>query len=120
MISSSLALAHRDALAFDLRREMCGIAAQAATRLETLTTDFLAFARVKKPHRKLVPVADTLGYVASLVGARASERGVVVCVICPSVLRATFDGELIQRVLLNLAMNAVDATPPGGCGMAEL
>jgi signal transduction histidine kinase len=114
MISSSLALAHRDELAFDLRREMCGIAAQAAARLETLTTDFLAFARVKKPLRKLVSVADTLGYVASLVGARASERGAVVRAECVSELRASFDGELIQRVLLNLAMNAVDATPPGG------
>jgi signal transduction histidine kinase len=114
MISSSLALAHRDEFDFELRREMCGIAAQAAARLETLTTDFLAFARVKKLHTEAAPVADTLGYVASLVGGHASERQVVVHAECLDELRSIFDGALIQHALLNLAMNAVVATPPGG------
>ena len=113
MISSSLTTGKqsRDSA---VREEMFCIAAQEAIRLERLTTDFLSYARGKEPDRKRVPLSSTLNYVASLVKAQTDESGVAIKVECPQELEAFFDDFQIQQALLNLATNAIEASPPGG------
>jgi signal transduction histidine kinase len=114
MIGSSLAAATGGELAPARREEMFRIAATEARRLETLTTEFLSYARTRKPELKRTSVATTLGYVADLVRAKAAETGARVEVNCDEALLAVLDPFQVQQALLNLALNALDATPAGG------
>ena len=114
MIASSLDLASRETQQSPLREEMFGIATEEAARLEKLTTDFLSYARVKELDRKETPLAPLLDYISSLTKARAAESAVLIKTVCAENLTAEIDASQIQQALLNLMMNALDATPAGG------
>ena len=114
MIASSLDLASREAQQSPLREEMFGIATEEAARLEKLTTDFLSYARVKELDKKETPLAPLLEYISSLAKARAAESSVSIKTVCAENLTAEIDASQIQQALLNLMMNALDATPEGG------
>jgi signal transduction histidine kinase len=113
-IASSLATAERDSLPQDLRAEMTRIALKEAGRLQQLTTDFLTYARSKPPQLAMVQVGVVIDYLLGLVRARAEERSVAIEGSCPASLAATMDEFQIHRAMLNLVMNAIDATPAGG------
>lgn len=115
MISSSLNMAMREGLDSAMRDEMFDVATQEAARLETLTSDFLAYARSKTPDRKPVTLLDSLTYVASLGSAKASESNVEIKLDVARDLSARIDEFQIQQALLNLLTNAFDAMPHGGC-----
>lgn len=85
-----------------------------AARLEKLTSDFLLSARQRPPERRPTALADTLEYVASLAGGRASDAGVDLAVHCPEGLTADVDAFQLHQALLNLVLNAVDAVTGGG------
>jgi two-component system, NtrC family, sensor histidine kinase HydH len=114
MISSSLAMAHRCPIDSEQREEMCEIAAREADRLEKLTTEFLRYARPRPPETSPTAVLDTLEYVASVCRAHATDRQVAIAVEAAESLEAELDPAQIQQALLNLVMNAVDASPRGG------
>ncbi len=114
MISSSLAMARKCSLDSEQRDEMCEIAAREADRLEKLTTDFLTYARPRRPETSPTAVYDTLAYVASVCRAHAGGRQVSIVVDAPDSLEAELDPPQIQQALLNLVMNAVEASPRGG------
>lgn len=113
MISSSLATAIRSPLAPREREEMFDIAAKEAERLERLTNDFLAYARPRAPECQPANVMDTLGYVADVCRAHALQRQVDVRVEGPEEAMALMDPPQVQQALLNLAMNAVEASSSG-------
>jgi signal transduction histidine kinase len=113
MISSSLAMAKSLAIDSEQRDEMCQIAAREADRLEQLTTDFLSYARPRPPETSPTAVLDTLEYVASVCRAHAVGRQVTIEVEAADSMEAELDAAQIQQALLNLVMNAVDASPRG-------
>ena len=113
MIHSSLAAASRGGLAEDVREQMFRVATDEAGRLERLTTDFLAYAHTRTPQRAATGAQETLAVVAELVSAKAAEAGVRVPVR-PSPAAGSFDPFMIHQALLNLALNAIAATPAGG------
>jgi signal transduction histidine kinase len=114
MIASSLEMASKQAENSPLRAEMFDIAAQESKRLETLTDDFLTFARTKEPEIQNQNVFDTLDYVASLAKARLSEKKIEMKILCEKDLTAKFDASQIRQALLNLVLNAADASVPSG------
>jgi len=113
MISSALATAFKGGLGPAENQEMFDIAAREASRLERLTTEFLAYARPRSPAKERGDVADTIAYIADTCRPRAAEAAVAVRSEGPDELWADIDGGQLQQALLNLAMNAVEASPPG-------
>jgi len=112
-IVSALATAREGAMSAAEREEMFGIAVHESRRLERLTTDFLAYARPRSPQKSSSSLDDTLGYVADSCRPRASESAVSIQAHS-SGLVAEFDANDIQQALVNLVLNAVEASLPRG------
>jgi two-component system sensor histidine kinase HydH len=113
MISSALSTALSRGPSSTEGQEMFEIAAKEASRLERLTTDFLAYARPRSPSKERGDVCDSIGYIASICRARATELDVTIRIEGEDELWADVDGSQLQQALLNLAMNAIEASPPG-------
>jgi signal transduction histidine kinase len=114
MISSSLSTAKQPGMEPELRDEMFDIAATEAQRLETFTTDFLAYARTAKPDKQPSSLATIAEYVGALARARAGESGTQVGTVCVGNGTAMVDAFQIQQAVVNLVVNAIDAAGPGG------
>ena len=112
MISSSLSMADENGVDHTGRKEMLGIAAKEARRLERLTGDFLEYAKPQPLEPRDDSVSDTLLYVASACKAYASEVGVRLDVDAPENLRTRMDAAKVQQALLNLVKNAIEASQP--------
>jgi signal transduction histidine kinase len=93
---------------------MFDIATEEAKRLETLTNDFLAFARTKEPTIKRVVVSEIIDYIASLAKARLIEKELTLEVDCDASLVFEMDAAQMQQALLNLITNAISFTPSNG------
>jgi len=114
MISSALATAINREPGSDESREMYEIATKEAARLERLTTDFLSYARPRPPSKTLSDVADSIRYIADICWPRASAGNIQINCECDEHLFSEIDSGQLQQALLNLAMNAVEASLPGG------
>ncbi len=112
-IVSALATAREGGMSSTEREEMFGIAVNESRRLERLTTDFLAYARPRSPQKTSSSLDDTLGYVADSCRPRAAEREVSIQAHSSGIV-AEFDANDIQRALVNLVLNAVEASLPSG------
>lgn len=113
MIASALKTAAGHPLDSAESREMFDIASKEAARLERLTTDFLTYAKPRLPAKQRNDIADSIAYIAGICRPRAAEAGVNVCSESPEGLWAHVDGGQLQQALLNLAMNAIEASPAG-------
>jgi len=114
MISTSLATAADLETEEDERKEMFAIAARESKRLEYLTADFLAYARPSTPKRSTVLINDLLSYIAGVTKAHAATRSITISSEQMEDLSMDVDVPLVEGALLNLALNAIDATPEGG------
>ncbi len=113
MISSALTTAGNPSLSQDERHEMFDIVAKEASRLEKLTGDFLAYARPSPPARHPGDIAEFLAYIGDLCRPHATKKAVTIRTDAPGRLCAKIDSGQIQQALLNLVMNAIEASPPG-------
>jgi two-component system sensor histidine kinase HydH len=114
MISSSLSTAIFPGTDDDERDEMFAIAARESKRLESLTADFLTYARPSPLRRSPGLVNDVLSYIAAVVKAHATSRSIIVVCELTNDLPFDYDAPQVEGAILNLALNAIDATPDGG------
>lgn len=114
MISSALTTAAGLPPGGEESREMFAIATSEAGRLERLTTDFLSYARPRIPVKQRSDVADSIAYMADICRPKAAEKGVTVHSEGPEGLWTLVDSGQLQQALLNLAMNAIEASRPSG------
>ena len=114
MISSALTTAFNIGVDSNERQEMFEIAAKEAARLEKLTTDFLVYARPRPPAKQPGDVADSIAYVADICRPLAREKRGSVRAEAVDGLRADMDAGQVQQALLNLVINAIEASSSGG------
>lgn len=114
IIASSLVTAERSEAGEQQRKEMYSIARTEAARLEKLTSDFLSYARPNQPIRSRITLSDVLGYIAEIARVQGNKKGLSITVESENGQWANLDRTQIQSALLNLVLNALDATPMGG------
>lgn len=114
MIASSLATAAYPAADARERDEMFSIAAREARRLENLTTDFLTYARPSPPQRSMTSLGDIVQHIADVTRIRAAGKSVDVSFTSGGEIYAEVDTAQMEGALLNLSLNALEATPAGG------
>lgn len=84
-------------------------------RMERSLQNFLDFARPPVPKRRRLSLAPVIERVISLVQGRARKQQVSFEISqLPAPLWVDADEDLIQQLLLNLVLNALDAMPQGG------
>ncbi len=114
MITSSLATARHSSSEPAEREEMFAIAAREAKRLEKLTGEFLSYARPVKPKLSQISIDDILGHIADVTRMHSANRAIEVNSTVTGDPTAVVDPSQIEAALLNLCLNAIDATPDRG------
>jgi signal transduction histidine kinase len=91
------------------------------TRLEHLIQTFLDYARPPLLERRSFEAREVVQQVVSLVSARAGQRGVnIECALPEQPVELLADVGQFRQVLLNLLLNALDATEEGGTVWLEV
>jgi signal transduction histidine kinase len=84
-------------------------------RMEQGLQTLLDFARPPAPERRPTDLRDVVAHACGLVRGRAAKQGVTVHADLPaSEARIVADRQQLEQVLINLALNALDAMPHGG------
>jgi signal transduction histidine kinase len=100
-------------------REALRLAASAAIRMSGMIGDLLVLPRLERgeltARRDSTRVRDLLESVATGMLAQARAGEVAVRVVAPPDLVAWIDGELVRRLVENLASNALRHAPRLGC-----
>jgi signal transduction histidine kinase len=114
-IEGAAAVVQRERESEERRREFLDIIQKECRRLNQLLTSFLNFARPSPPDLKTVEIDGLLDTVIILAQhAGETSRWGLKKDIQPGLSRLVCDPEQMKQVLLNLVMNAIQATPQGG------
>ncbi len=86
-----------------------------AERLERLIADLLDFARAKEPQISQLELAELMSNIKTMLQPRL-ERSKVALRLSPDTppMIVRSDAAGLRQILLNVLMNAIDATPEGG------
>ena len=97
------------------RREFAHIAKTEVERIDKLVQEFLQFARAKEPNRQPTDINELIDAVKLLIENEAAAQSVEVKEeLAEALPLVSVDAEQIKQVLLNLAINALQAMPGGG------
>jgi two-component system sensor histidine kinase AtoS len=83
-------------------------------RMARAMEELLAFGRPRPPERVVVQVREVARRLHALLANEAERRQVRLEVKAPPDLRAVADSDHLLQILMNLTLNALHATPPGG------
>ena len=99
----------------DPKHEFIVIQIKETERLNRVVEDFLHMARPQPVDMHPCPVQEELDMIATLIKNDARERKIKLVLQPPSVaVLIKADGEKLRQAFLNIAINALQATPPGG------
>ena len=85
-----------------------------AERLERLVTDLLDFARAKEPQVSQFELTELMSNLKTMLQSRLETSSVALRLSLDSPLIIRSDPSGLRQILLNVLMNAIDATPEGG------
>lgn len=90
--------------------EFSDIAIKEIKRVDGTVRDFLSFARPKEMRFESLDVSDTVKSIVRQVESQASKRGIRITAEVEDNLTIEADREGVHQVLLNLALNAIEAS----------
>jgi two-component system sensor histidine kinase HydH len=94
---------------------MAGFISTEVDRTNSLITRFLEFARPTPLRLKKTDIGEVIDQAVSQLVRLRPDSGVTVYKnYSPDIRPFPIDGEIIERVIYNLLLNAVQATQPGG------
>lgn len=96
--------------AFTLLRKIAG----EIKRLDDFVSEFLRFARPPRLNVERLPVRPLITDLASFIAPEYSKKGVALQVELRGPESAWLDGFQLKQAILNLVLNALQATPAGG------
>lgn len=95
----------------DVVRKGWTIVEKNQNKIYHLVMDMLTFSKERQPVLEVADLNETVGDVCELMQSRAEECNVAFrCELADDLPRTTFDVEGIHRAVLNIVINAVDAT----------
>jgi signal transduction histidine kinase len=83
-------------------------------RLDDFVAEFLRFARAPRPRRERLAVGPLLADLAAFITPECAQKGVALELELAGPDTAWVDGFQLKQAVLNLLLNALQATPPGG------
>jgi signal transduction histidine kinase len=97
------------------RREFAQIAKTEVERIDRLVQEFFHFARAKEPNKQPTDANEIIRAVKLLVENQAAAQEVEISEeLTDGLPLVLLDAEQIKQVLLNLAINSLQAMPDGG------
>jgi two-component system, NtrC family, sensor histidine kinase HydH len=95
--------------------EFAGIAARDAARLDGLVSDFLTYARPRDPELREIDLCSVIAHVTTVSRPEADRSGVSLAIEASrSPIAVRVDREQMTQVILNVVLNAIQASPLGG------
>lgn len=113
-ISGAAEIVCRENAPPNVRAEFGDILRKGTARLNQVVQNILNFARVRKAEAKEADVQDILQRLVKLTEREAQDHNITANLEVPPGLRVRADPSLLEHVLLNLVLNAVQAMPVGG------
>lgn len=95
------------------RRLLLSDLCQEIDRLSHVTSDLLEYGRPHPANPQVVDLAALFERTARLIAPEADAKGIRFSVTCKTGLRLWVDPDQAQQILLNLCLNAVEASAPG-------
>ncbi len=83
-------------------------------RLDDFVSEFLRFARAPRLNVEHLPIRSLLSDLAAFIAPECSKKGVSLSLEPGGPERAWVDGFQLKQAVLNLVLNALQATAPGG------
>ncbi len=110
-IVNATTLLDRDDLTPDERASTLGAVKKEARRLNSIVSEFLAFARPGEPKRTVGDIREVVDHVARLIREDRPRAGEVVTEVHvdPAVPPFAFDPDQLTQVLWNVARNGIEA-----------
>ena len=118
IISSAIEAAASDAFSAEDRLEMSRVAVAEARRLERLTTDFLTYAQPGLAAVDQIDAVALVGYIVSIARAQALNKKIRFDLVSQGECLLHGNEGQLQQALLNLLLNAVEASPE--CGQVSV
>lgn len=114
-VKGALEIISRRAAADTPEAEFASAATGELRRIEGLVQEFLDYARPRPPRLRRTEIPTVVGRVTSLLGPQAEQAGVALTIEGSDAPRGlSIDPEQIEQVLVNVVLNAVQASPKGG------
>src|SRR6185437_13384096 len=115
-LARAMQMLRKDLQADDTSQRLMDIAVREATRLDTIITEFLQYARPPALNLAEYDLNKVLAETLDLVQHEARSRTNITIAVapCTGALPAQVDQDQMKQVFWNLAVNAFDAMPKGG------
>ena len=95
-------------------RRLLDIVLRESERLNTIITEFLAYARPAPPRKERIELRELTEDMSLLLSSDKRFDGIAILNLVPSAMTVSADAHQLLQVLLNLLNNAADAMPQGG------